>query len=679
MAMGWKKYTLGVILLTAGCSLVGQSPVENPLEFLDELSDDVIDQIADYTDILDLLEYTKRHPMDLNTVKNHDLAKFRILNPTEINAILTYRDKYGPFIDPHELQVIPELSLEKIRLLRPYITVHHQNEITQNGAGYVLFRTSGYLPKRTGFRSQDDKPPAYQGSPQSILIKYRHFQRHNYSWGMSLEKDAGESFNFKGKPGFDHIHFHFFRTGLFNKIKTLALGDYRISLGQGLLQYQGFAITKSSNPLMIKRVAPVIQPYSGTSEYNYFRGAAAEFDSGGSIKNFVFIHRKKRDATLRGQPAEHATYFSAFQTNGLHRTIHEDAKRNQVAETIAGHRFQWDHKSWKIGLNSIYQGFSFPYKPVTRIDNIRRLTGSHFIGHSLDFSGHLKSFHLFGEVATQKYRSPAFTVSGLYSFNARLDAALLIRRFPAHFAPIFGNAFSARSTPNNESGIYLGMNYHPKEYSRLSFYLDSWKGLWPTFQAHGPTFDQDFMVRYETARRRKWEMFAQLKWKHRAKNHGHLSPAYNTVTYKDQINFRIQFRKIKYQRWRWTNRIEVVRTQPTNNIPEYGYMVFSDLLFSRLGSWWTYAGRIGWFDIPSYDTRIYSYEPDIRYSFSIPAFYGTGWRIAARISRKWRRGLRIELRTGWTFLPGQDQVGSGYNAVPGSFNQQIKAQMIHEF
>ncbi len=679
MKNGGKICILGIVLCMTNHPLFSQNQDNTHLEILDNLSEEDIEQIQDETDVLEFLLYLADHPMNLNTLERRDLEKLYFLQPAEIEAIFDYRSEYGPFIDPYELQVIENLPLEKIQQLLPYVTVEKTNSNNQDGKGYVLLRSSGYFPLRNGFRSNNEKAPAYLGGPLSLLIKYRHYQSRNFSYGGSLEKDQGERFDFHRKPGFDHLHMHYYKTARPGKIKTIALGDYRISLGQGLIQYHGFAITKSSNPLMIKRMGSVIQPYSGTSEYYYFRGAAVEIEVNPRIQNFIFLHRKKRDATLRTYPDNDEPYFSAFQTSGLHRTINEDSKRNQVTETMAGHRFQWRKDLWTIGLNSIYQRFSLPYQPITRIDNVHRLTGSQLISHSIDFSGYMQSLHFFGEVASQNYHPPAFTVTGLYSFHSRLDGGLLIRRFPAYFAPMYGKAFSARSLPNNESGVYLGLNYYFSSFSSLAFYIDSWKGLWPTFQAHGPSFDQDLFLRYDISRRRKWEAYAQIKFKHRNNNQRTTFPVYNAISYSNQLSLRVQFRKIQYQQWRWTNRWEVTRLQPEEDLPEYGFLGYTDLLWSPIGSWWSLAGRLAYFNTQSYSTRIYAFEPDILYSFSIPSFYGRGWRLAARISRKWRHGLRIELHTGWTILPDEEQVGSGYNAVPGSFSQQVKMQVMYGF
>ena len=666
-------------LATMASTVIGQTGANESIEFLDDLPEETIEQLQEQTGILEDLQYLALHPLDLNKADRYDLQSLQVLSPSEIDALIEYRKSHGPIIHPNELQVVDGIPLHKIQMILPLVTVVDESTLRDAGEGYVLMRSSGYLPKRRGFRSDNGNPPAYQAGPLSLLIKWRHYQSRKYSWGGSLELDAGEKFNFSGQPGFDHFHLHYYKTDRPGWIKTWAIGDYRISLGQGLLQFHGFAVTKSSNPLFVKRIAPVIQPYTGTSEYYYFRGGAVEIATRRYLRNFLFLHFNKRDATIRTSSADGHSYFSALQTDGLHRSQNEAQKKGGVSEIVTGHRIQWARGGTEVGLNTLFQHFSLPYTPVSRIDNIHRLTGSNFIGHSIDFSGNLGSLHYFGEVATQNYRTPAFVTAGLISLHSRLDAGILIRRFPAYFAPIYANAFSARTLPNNESGIYVGLNYHFGPYTRLSFYLDSWKGLWPTYLAHGPTFDQDMYLRLETSRRRKWEAFGQVKFRHRADNQPDNFPEYNTIRYNDQWNIRLQFRKIRDQKWKWTNRWEMVRVKPEGRSPEIGFMGFTDLLWSPIGESWSLACRLAYFHTQSYLSRIYTYEPDILYSFSIPSFYGQGWRLALRGSYKLRNGLRLEMRTGWTVLPGQEEVGSGLNAVPGPFSQQLKLQILYKF
>src|SRR5690625_5297446 len=172
-----------------------------------------------------------------------------------------------------------------------------------------------------------------------------------------MKKDAGEPFSFDQRKGFDSYNFHYYRTNRPGNIHTLALGDYRINLGQGLLLHHGFAITKSANPLLVKRVAPTIQPYSGTSEFYFFRGAAIEWDWYPRIKSYLFFHHKKRDGTLRTDP-EGNPYFSAFQTSGLHRTSTEIDKRHNLKETIGGNRIEIGRATCRDRRNNSDRGVS---------------------------------------------------------------------------------------------------------------------------------------------------------------------------------------------------------------------------------------------------------------------------------------------------------------------------------
>jgi hypothetical protein len=53
----------------------------------------------------------------------------------------------------------------------------------------------------------------------------------------------------------------------------LALGDYTVNLGQGLIQWQGLAFGKSAEVTSIKRQSAVLQPYRSAGEFYFYRGA----------------------------------------------------------------------------------------------------------------------------------------------------------------------------------------------------------------------------------------------------------------------------------------------------------------------------------------------------------------------------------------------------------------------
>src|SRR5207245_1275987 len=93
-------------------------------------------------------------------------------------------------------------------------------------------------------------------------------------------KDAGEQF-FRGseKSGFDSYSFHLLFRGK-GLLRTLALGDYAVSLGQGLVLWQSATWERSLDPLSIKRQAPAVGPWRSTREGGFSRGGAAVLGAG---------------------------------------------------------------------------------------------------------------------------------------------------------------------------------------------------------------------------------------------------------------------------------------------------------------------------------------------------------------------------------------------------------------
>ena len=55
-----------------------------------------------------------------------------------------------------------------------------------------------------------------------------------------------------------------------------------------------------------------------------------------------------------------------------------------------------------------------------------------------------------------------------------------------------------------------------------------------------------------------------------------------------------------------------------------GYLVYFDLLYRNIEAPVSFNFRTGIYDSPSYNTRIYAFENDLLYQFSIPAYYGKG-------------------------------------------------------
>ena len=80
------------------------------------------------------------------------------------------------------------------------------------------------------------------------------------------------------------------------------------------------------------------------------------------------------------------------------------------------------------------------------------------------------------------------------------------------------------------------------------------------------------------------------------------------------------------------------------------------------------------FDTDVYDSRIYAYEHDVLYSFSVPAYYYRGSRAYLIVTYDIGRWSGLTVRLAQTFYINRDTSGSGLNEIDGPTRTEVKAQ-----
>ena len=260
------------------------------------------EEIEDDAYLQQMQQYIK-NPFNLNYADEIELKELHLLSPVQITNLLAYRNLLGRFIDLYELQAIPAWNIELIYKIRPYISINERTELLtairkrlSKGEhtillriGQVLEKSKGYLADRQGVTN------FYPGSPQKLLVRYKYQFKNLLQYGILGEKDAGEQF-FKGKQkqGFDFYSLHFFARNV-GIIKSIALGDYTVNLGQGLTQWQSLAFKKSADVMNIKREAAVLRPYNSAGEINFHRGIGITIAKNNWAAT-AFVSFKKVDA-----------------------------------------------------------------------------------------------------------------------------------------------------------------------------------------------------------------------------------------------------------------------------------------------------------------------------------------------------------------------------------------------
>ena len=250
---------------------------------------------------------------------------------------MDYRERMGGLVSVYELQAVPSLGLDVIRRMLPYVRVGGGTlddaktplaRMLREGDRELYVRWQRRLERARGYDlGPDDGQNFYLGSPDRFYTRFRQRYGNQLSIGLTAEKDPGEAF-FRAnnrKRGFDFYSAHFFLRGVSRRVKAVAIGDYNISFGQGLILFNGFGFGKSAQATNIARGGPTLRPYTSVSEFNFFRGAATTLAFGDRTELTVFASRRGRNANLVSPtdtiPKDEARLgVTSLNTTGLNRT-----------------------------------------------------------------------------------------------------------------------------------------------------------------------------------------------------------------------------------------------------------------------------------------------------------------------------------------------------------------------
>ncbi|MFN7116414.1 MAG: helix-hairpin-helix domain-containing protein, partial [Saprospiraceae bacterium] len=110
-----------------------------------------------------------------------------------------------------------------------------------------------------------------------------------------------------------------------------------------------------------------------------------------------------------------------------------------------------------------------------------------------------------------------------------------------------------------------------------------------------------------------------------------------------------------------------------------GFAVYQDVLYRPLDFPLAFTARFSIFDTPGFGTRFYSYENDVLYNFSIPAYYNRGTRFYINLRYQLNRNITLEGRIAQTYWANQPTIGSGAEEINGRQRTQASAQVRWRF
>lgn len=680
--------------------------IEQSIELL---SDNLEDDNVDFQTLFDILSIYYEKPINLNN-KNikDDLIQLGLLSENQIENLLNHIEKNGKLISIYELQAVPGFDLQTIRNIMPFVEVNAEfysphtgiKELFQNASNELFIRYSRTLEEQEGFAEISDSnwlnsPNShYLGDPNKLYVRYRFKYLTNLSIGFTMEKDQGETmfgnkraenlFGVKTNKGFDYYSAHFFIKDV-GKFKALAIGDYQAQFGQGLTFWSGLAFGKSVNILTSKKTPRGLRPYTSADENLFLRGAGTTIGFGDHIEFTAFGSRKKIDANISAtsdtadQNIDNLT-ITSFQATGSHATIGELEDKDAIQETIGGGHIAYKSRKLTIGVTGVHTLYGAninrslqPYSQFQFNSNTSTLLGA-------DYNFIYKNFNFFGEVARSQNGGAGILAGTMASLSPNFIFSAIYRNYSKDFQNLKTTAFAESSLATNETGIYLGIDGKINKNWTVSAYMDQYKYPWLKYQIDGPNssgYDGVLQIRYKPSR--SLDMYARFRSRLKPYNTDLEISDIPSVVAINQNYYRFNIIYKVSKAVRLQSRVEYITYERGGGEKEEGFLIFQDINVKPLSSPFSFSFRYALFDTDSYNSRLYAYENDVLYYFSIPAYYNRGTRMYLTARYKITRGVDLWLRYSQWFYNDVESISSGNTEILSNRKSEVRALLVFKF
>jgi hypothetical protein len=324
--------------------------------------------------------------------------------------------------------------------------------------------------------------------------------------------------------------------------------------------------------------------------------------------------------------------------------------------------------------------YFFDTEPVKDPDEPFDFTGNRNTNLGLDYTLSLNRMIFFGEMGYSAFGQSIAALNGAsFDLHEQVSLSVLHRFFDKRFYALYGNAFTEGSENNNEHGIYLGLEVRPFAHWRLSGYLDAYSFPWLTSRTSAPSSGYDYHLQAEYASHDRMKAYVRLRHKAKPVDGNTENANAARIETARTSHLRIHFTYPVAEGLTFQNRLEISHFQKGSGNREYGYLAYHDVLYKPPGFPLGFSFRYCMFDTDSYFSRIYSYEHDVLYAFSIPSFHDRG--IRTYLNARWRIGRYLDLwfKYALTWFRNRETISSGLNEITGNKKSDLRLQLRVKF
>ena len=694
MLCAFQKYFsfLTVVCLLFLHHTTAQEPIADS-EMLRSLLTDIAAQNEDEQNpeqLLELLEELAENPVCINDASFEDLARITWLTEFQVRSLLDHVKRNGAILSHYEIASLYGFTPELAQTLTPFISLEKKPERSainpgraiRYGRNKLIVNAQRVLEDQEGYLRPDTVATFYAGNPVKSVLRYSFSYANQLYFGITARKDAGEPLFHKNNPyGFDFYSAHF-QLNTNGWLKTLTAGDFRADFGQGLVLWSGFSFGKSAMALNSMRYNSGLRRYGSSVKNGFMRGAGVTIRLQ-PMDVSLFYSRKAIDATVaaRDENGKPET-VSSFPTDGYHRTPTEIARKQTVMEQIAGANVSVNRTNWHIGATAVYYDYDVSVIPNQYIYNHFAFSGKQNSNYSIDFRFRLGEANFYGEQAFAQNGASAMLYGVQMLIGEQLLANVLYRRYDKNYHALYGMALGENSRNNNEEGFFAGWNWNPGGIWRFSSYWDIFRFPWLRSTAYSPSFGQDAMLQADYVPSRNTKLYIQARYREKDENAARTDQTMvNHVTPVKTTSAKMVFSHQIAEGFGIGNHLEL-KNYRKEDASSKGYFLAQDV-YATVKTFSRYPLRItlryALFDTEDYNSRVYSYENDLLYAFSVPAFYDQGTRLYVLLKYALGKRFDIRLKYAATHYTNRTEIGSGLNLIRGNRYSEVKAQVVCKF
>ena len=631
---------------------------ERIISIAEELASDESDPEAVATYIERLYELAE-NPVRLNSSDENEISRLFFLSDFQVKILVDYVHTFGKVISLFEIANIPGFDKETTLIMTPFVTLE---TITSMSSDSVRWRNVSVT--NFHFKSGEQDTSSI-GPPWKMLSKYK-FSAGVFTGGITVEKDPGEKFLSGNPPLPDFLSANLAYNGK-GVIRRIIAGDFSARFGLGTNLNTGIRTGLSLTSSGYMSARDEIIPYTSTDENNFFRGVAADL----SFKNLgvaLLYSKNISDATLGSSTGVSNDYIANFYTSGIHNSASLLLKKDVISVLTYGINISYNFNNIKVGLTWSEDRLSLPVNPDGNdLKGNFDFKGERNQLYSIYYNSLIKRLLLYGEFSMNAYSGNAFVQGLSFRPSDRLSFNFLFRNYSSGYVSFHGKGPGSGSTTGNEQGILGNFSFEAAKHLFITGGCDIQHFPWLKYRCSAPSYGikQEIRARYLPTEKLTFD--ASFNYRSIMLD---ISESIGIPKQLDLVSksFKGTIRYLVNENLTLGSRFDYKASYPSGS---RGMLLLQDInyRFSHLpvSVWFRYCI----FKTSSWDSRLYTYENDMLYSFSIPALSGEGSR--SYIMTKWEMSNKAELRVKYgltSLIESREKITE---------NRELKVQFRLEF